>query len=62
MANMTDADAVFADLEGTVLIGSDRRRDGRLALGGLRLPGWSAVVVELGQPASPIDHARPPDR
>jgi alpha-glucosidase len=62
MANMTDADAAFGGVDGPVLIGSDRRLDGRVAHGGLRLPGWSAVVVELGQPGPPIDHARPPDR
>ncbi len=46
VANMTDTEAVFGDVDGTVLIGSDRQLDGRSARGGLRLPGWRAVVVE----------------
>jgi hypothetical protein len=44
--NMSDAEAVLGDLDGTVLIGSDRRLDGRPVRGDLRLAGWQAVVVE----------------
>ena len=43
---MTDTEVVFGDVDGTVLIGSDRRLDGRSARGGLRLRGWRAAVVE----------------
>jgi glycosidase len=48
VVNMTDTEAVFGDVDGTVLIGSDRRLDGQSTRGGLRLPGWRAAVVERG--------------
>lgn len=44
--NMTEAEQVVSEVEGTVLIASDRRLDGQSIDGELRLPGWQAVVVE----------------
>jgi hypothetical protein len=44
--NMADGDGAVEGIEGTVCIGSDRRRDGESVTGTLRLHGWEAVVVE----------------
>jgi alpha-glucosidase len=46
MAAMTDADGILEEVDGTVRIGSDRRLDGQRVRGRLRLPGWTAAVVE----------------
>jgi hypothetical protein len=35
-------------LDGTVLIGTDRGRDGEHVAGSIRLRGWEAVVVDAG--------------
>jgi hypothetical protein len=48
MANMTDAQGVLGEVDGTVRIGSDRRLDGQPVRGRLELAGWQAVVVERG--------------
>lgn len=46
VANMNDAEAPIDGVDGKVLIGSDRRLDGHVIDGALRLPGWRAVVVD----------------
>jgi alpha-glucosidase len=44
--NMADGESVVDGVSGTVLVGSDRRRDGEEVGGTLRLGGWEAVVME----------------
>lgn len=43
---LTDSACSFEDLTGTVLLCSDRTRDGEVLDGGLRLGGWQAAVLE----------------
>lgn len=43
--NMSDHDVTLGDLEGTVVLGTDRRRDGEAIRGTLRLGAWEAVVA-----------------
>ncbi|MHB1518120.1 MAG: alpha-amylase family glycosyl hydrolase [Acidimicrobiales bacterium] len=43
---LTDSACSFENLTGTVLLCSDRTRDGEVLGGGLRLGGWQAAVLE----------------
>jgi alpha-glucosidase len=43
--NLDDAPAVLADVAGTVLLGTDREREGAATGGGLELRPWEGVVV-----------------
>jgi alpha-glucosidase len=45
-ANLSDGDAVLDGITGTVLLGTDRGRDGTPVTGSLPLRRWEAVVVE----------------
>jgi len=44
--NLSAGDATVAGVGGTVLIGSDRRRDGQTVLGRLSLRPWESVIVD----------------
>jgi alpha-glucosidase len=46
--NYSDDEVVLADVEGTVALGTERRRDGEVLTNGLRLGAWEAAVVERG--------------
>jgi alpha-glucosidase len=46
MATMGPEGAVLDEVNGRVRLGTDRTRDDTVVDGSLRLPGWSAVVVE----------------
>jgi alpha-glucosidase len=48
VVNLTDGDGVVDGVSGTVLLGSDRGRDGDAVDGAVRLSGWEAVVVARG--------------
>jgi alpha-glucosidase len=45
-ANLSDGDAVVDGITGTVVLGTDRGRDGTPVAGSVTLGGWEAVVVE----------------
>jgi glycosidase len=45
-ANYSDDEVVLAEVEGTLALGTDRRRDGEAIGGTLRLGPWEAVVAE----------------
>jgi alpha-glucosidase len=45
-ANLSDGEAVVDGITGTVLLGTDRGRDGTPVDGSVSLSGWEAVVVE----------------
>jgi alpha-glucosidase len=51
-ANMTEGSGVVEGVSGTIKLGTVRGRDGTSVRGSLRLEGWEAVVVELGQDPS----------
>ena len=44
--NLSDDEVVLGDVEGTLALGTDRRRDGEVLGSGLRLGAWEAAVVE----------------
>jgi alpha-glucosidase len=46
--NFSDDEVVLGDVEGTLALGTDRRRDGEVLGRGLRLRAWEAAVVERG--------------
>jgi alpha-glucosidase len=48
-ANMTEGPGVVEGVSGTVRLGTVRDRDGMSVSGSLRLEGWEAVVVALGE-------------
>ena len=48
--NLSDAAATLPGLGGTVLIGTDRARDGDAVADGLELGPWDGVVLEEGSP------------
>ena len=41
----SDLEAVLGGWEGTIALGTDRRRDGEAVTGTLRLGAWEAVVT-----------------
>jgi hypothetical protein len=45
LLNMSDADAPFADVRGTVVVATDGSLEGSVAAGGLTLTPWSGAVV-----------------
>jgi alpha-glucosidase len=46
--NFSDDEVVLSEVEGTLALGTDRRRDGEAIGDGLRLGAWEAAVVERG--------------
>jgi alpha-glucosidase len=46
VVNMSDEDVTLLRWEGTIALGTDRRRDGEAITGTLRLGAWEAVVIE----------------
>ncbi|HEV7527189.1 MAG TPA: alpha-amylase family glycosyl hydrolase [Acidimicrobiia bacterium] len=47
VVNYSDADVAVADVDGRVIIATDRARDGELIRGSLRLRAWEGAVIEL---------------
>jgi hypothetical protein len=45
LLNMSDADAPFADVRGTVVVATDGSLEGSVAEGALTLTPWSGAVV-----------------
>jgi glycosidase len=45
VVNMSDLEATLGRWEGTIALGTDRRRDGEAVTGTLRLGAWEAVVT-----------------
>jgi alpha-glucosidase len=45
VVNMSDLEAVLGGWDGTIALGTDRRRDGEAVAGPLRLGAWEAVVI-----------------
>jgi hypothetical protein len=43
--NLTDQEATLGEVEGTIALATDRRRDGEAVRGSLRLGAWEAVVA-----------------
>jgi alpha-glucosidase len=46
--NLSDDEVVLGEVEGTLVLGTDRGRDGEAITSGLRLGAWEAAVVERG--------------
>jgi alpha-glucosidase len=46
VVNMSDQETTLAGWQGTIALGTDRRRDGEAITGTLRLGAWEAVVTE----------------
>jgi hypothetical protein len=53
VVNLSDEEAVWGDVGGTILFGTERRRRGASVDGALRLGRWEAVVVGTGT-ADPV--------
>ncbi len=45
VVNLADTDATFANVDGRVLLGTDRARDGEVIAGPIGVRGWEAVVI-----------------
>jgi alpha-glucosidase len=46
VVNMTDGEGMLDGVSGRVRVGTDRRRDGEMVEGAVRVRGWEAVLVE----------------
>ncbi len=46
--NLSDAEVTVDGIDGTVLVGTDRARDGERVAGALRLGPWEGAVLEAG--------------
>jgi alpha-glucosidase len=48
IVNFSDDDLSVDDLDGRVLVGTDRARDGEAFTGSLQLRGWEGCIAEIG--------------
>jgi alpha-glucosidase len=46
VVNLADTDSTITDVDGRVLLGTNRARDGETITGPVRLRAWEAVVIE----------------